>query len=92
MNDHTDGEEPRPPEELLDVEYITAEEWGYLKPRTRPLPPEHEQDSAECPNCGHPWNGGEDWDERHLHGGPSAGEDWKYQCPNCGFETFEVGT
>lgn len=58
----------------------------------KPLPPEHELDKAECHNCGEPWNDGDEWDVRHLHGGPSAGETWMYECPNCEHETFEVGT
>ena len=86
------NKEPRSAEELLAVEFITIDEVRALYPRTKPLPAEHKLDEAECHNCGHPWDGGDDWAERHLHGGPSAGEDWKYRCPNCGFETFECGT
>lgn len=85
-------DEPRPPEEILAVEYITVEELKQLHVRARPLPPEHEIGEAGCCNCGHPWNGGEEWDERKMPSGPSLGEDWKYTCPNCGFETFECGT
>lgn len=55
----------------------------------RPLPREGERDDAECPNCGHAWDD-EDWIEHHYHGGASAGESWKYECPNCERETFEV--
>ena len=83
--------EPRPVDELLAVEYVTVDELRSLHPRSRPLPEEHELDDAECHNCGESWNDGEEWDERHLHGGPSLGETWMYRCPNCGFETFEVG-
>jgi len=79
-------------DELLAVDYITVDELRQLRPRPKPLPADHELDDAECHNCGEPWDGGDDWDDRHLHGGPSLGETWKYQCPNCGFETFEVGT
>lgn len=75
----TDDEREQMIEDLAD--YVHAE----------PLPAEHELDDAECHNCGEDWNGGEDWNERHLHGGPAAGEDWKYQCPGCEHETFEVG-
>lgn len=85
------GDEPRPPEDLLAVDYVTVDELRNLHPRTKPLPGDHELDDAECHNCGEPWDD-ERWNERHLHGGPSAGETWKYRCPNCGFETFEVGT
>lgn len=59
--------------------------------RAKPLPPDHELDNADCHNCGEPWNGGEGWDERHISGGASLGEDWYYTCPGCGHETFEVG-
>lgn len=93
MNDDAhsvDGTE-RSADELLAVDYITVDELRKLRPRSKPLPAEHELDDAECHNCGEPWNDGDGWDERHLHGGPSLGEDWKYKCPNCGFETFEVG-
>lgn len=86
------GTEPRPPDQLLAVDYITAEELRRLHPQSRPLPLEHELDDAECHNCGEPWDGGDEWDDRRLPSGPSAGETWKYQCPNCGFETFETGT
>jgi Zn finger protein HypA/HybF involved in hydrogenase expression len=82
----------RSTDELLAVEYITADEYRKPLPRTKPLPLEHELPDAECHNCGEPWNDGDGWDERHLHGGASAGETWKYECPNCGFETFECGT
>lgn len=58
---------------------------------TRPLPADHELDEAECHNCGEPWDEDE-WDVRHLSGGPSIGETWKYKCPGCERETFEVGT
>jgi len=90
MSDDTDN--PRQLGELLAVDYITAEEHRNLVPRTQPLPPEHKLDDAECPNCGEPWDEGIAWDKRHFHGGASAGETWKYACPNCGFATFEVGT
>lgn len=63
---------------------------GYVG--AKPLPPEHRLDNAECHNCGEPWDGGDDWGERHIRGGASAGETWKYECPGCGHETFEVGT
>lgn len=88
MND----EDTRTPEEILDVDYITVDEYRLLRPRTKPLPSENELEDAECHNCGEPWNDGVEWDERHLHGGASLGEDWKYKCPNCGFETFQCGT
>lgn len=79
-------------EEILDVEYITIDEYRKLHPRSRPLPSPHESDGEiECHNCGEPWNEGHDWEERKLPSTPSLGEDWKYTCPNCGFETFEVG-
>lgn len=84
-------EKPRPTDEVLAVEYITVDEFRKLRPRSKPLPLEHELDEAECHNCGEAWDE-EKWEERHLHGGPSLGEDWKYTCPNCGFETFECGT
>lgn len=80
----------RSPDELLAVDYITVEELRRLHPGRRPLPPERED--PECHNCGQPWNGGEGWDERKMPSGPSIAEDWHYTCPNCGFETFEVGT
>jgi len=89
---HRDGTEQRTADELLAVDYLTVDELRRLRPHTRTLPPEHELDDAKCHNCGEPWNDGDGWDERHIHGGPSLGEDWKYSCPNCGFETFEVGT
>jgi len=60
----------------------------YVPTKSLPL----ETEDAECHNCGEPWNDGEDWDVRHLHGGPSAGETWLYECPGCERETFEVGT
>lgn len=88
----SDDVEQRPVDELLAVDYVTVDELRSLHPVAKPLPPEHELDDAECHNCGEAWNDGENWDERHLHGGPSAGETWKYRCPNCEFETFEVGT
>jgi len=78
--------------ELLAVEYITVDELRALHPGCRLLPLEHELDEAECHNCGEPWDGGDEWDEQHFHGGASIGESWKYQCPNCGFQTFECGT
>lgn len=60
---------------------------------SKPLPAEHDRDGAECHHCGEPWNGGEDWDERYVPGNPEMlGETWKYECPGCGHETFEVGT
>ena len=86
------SDKPRPTEAILAVDYITMDEYRQLCPRTKPLPAEHELDDAECHHCGEPWNDGEEWGERHLHGGPSAGETWRYECPNCGFETFEVAT
>jgi len=55
----------------------------------RPLPREGERDDAKCPNCGHPWDD-EKWTEHHYHGGASAGESWKYECLECGRQTFEV--
>jgi hypothetical protein len=85
-----DDTERRPVDELLAVDYITVDELRRLHPGTRPLPEPHE--NPECHNCGEPWGGGEDWDERKMVSGPSIGEDWHYKCPNCGFETFEVGT
>jgi hypothetical protein len=88
----TESGSVRSRDELLAVDYITADELRKLHVTAVPLPPEHEIEDAECHNCGEPWNGGEDWDESHYHGGASAGEDWKYTCPNCGFQTFEVGT
>jgi hypothetical protein len=84
--------EQRPVDELLDVDYITADEYRQLSPTSRPLPADHELDEAECHNCGEPWDDGSEWDKRHIHGGASLGETWTYECPNCGFETFEVGT
>lgn len=87
MTDH-----PRDPDDLLAVEFLTVEEYRQLHPGTRPLPLEHELDDAECHNCGHPWDGGDEWDEQRLPMGPSAGETWKYSCPDCGFATFECGT
>ena len=57
----------------------------------KPLPAEDQRDNSQCHNCGEPWNDGTNWDTRHLHGGPSLGETWKYECPSCGHETFEVG-
>ena len=87
--DH-DRQEPRSKDEILDVDYITIDELRKLHPRAKPLPPEHEIDDTECHNCGQPWN--DDWKERKIPNGPSLGEDWKYKCPNCGFETFECGT
>lgn len=78
----SDTDQPDPPtlDDVLPDDYV----W----PKPLPL----ETDDATCHNCGEPWNGGEEWDERHLHGGPSAGETWLYTCPGCGEETFEVGT
>jgi len=73
-----------------DIERFEEAFEGYVG--SRPLPLEHKLHDAECHNCGEPWDGGEQWDERHIHGGSSAGETWKYECPNCGHETFEVGT
>jgi 5-methylcytosine-specific restriction endonuclease McrA len=49
--------------------------------------PEHD---PKCPNCGHPFDSDE-WDVRHLSGGPSLGEDWYYSCPKCNNETLECG-
>lgn len=85
------GTDRRTADELLAVDHITVDEYRRLLPPTKPLPPDHELDDAECHNCGEPWNDGEEWDERHYHGGASAGEDWKYFCPNCGFGVYEVG-
>ena len=56
---------------------------------TRPLPPEHELDDAECHNCGEPWDR-ETWDVRHLDPPGSIMESWLFECPNCEEETFEV--
>lgn len=70
---------------------IPDDPWPDDYVQAKPLPPEHELDDAECHNCGEPWNDGEDWEETHYHGGPSAGEDWKYRCPGCGEQTFECG-
>lgn len=44
-----------------------------------------------CPNCGYEFDSDE-WDERHLHGGASLGENWVYTCPKCNQETCEIGT
>lgn len=83
--------EPRSADEILAVDYITVDELRSLHPRSKPLPLDHKLDEAECHNCGEPWD--EDkWKERKIPTGPSAGEDWKYRCPRCGFETFECGT
>ncbi len=58
-------------------------DWG---PVRRPL-----EDGEPCPECGYEFDH-EEWDVRHLHGGPSAGESWIYECPSCEQETAEVGT
>ena len=50
-----------------------------------------EEADEQCPKCGRDFDSDE-WDVRHLHGGPSIGEDWKYTCPNCDRETITVGT
>lgn len=55
----------------------------------KPLPDEDED--AECHHCGEPWPG-EDWGVRHISAPDTLGETWKYECPGCGYETFEVGT
>lgn len=81
-------EDARSSKEILDVEYITSDELRRLHPGSKPLPENNED--AECHNCGCNFN--DDWNERRMPSTPSAGETWKYQCPNCGFETFEVGT
>lgn len=47
------------------------------------------EDGEPCPECGYPF--GDDWDERHVHGGPSLGEDWIYECPGCEQETCVIG-
>jgi hypothetical protein len=86
MSDTSSGGTDRSDTPSLDDAY--PDDYVHAKP----LPLEHELDDAVCHNCGEPWNGGEGWDERHLSGGPSLGEDWMYTCPGCGEETFEVGT
>lgn len=58
-------------------------DWG---PTRRPL-----EDGDPCPECGHPFDSDE-WDVRHLHGGPSAGESWLYTCPGCEQETCVIDT
>lgn len=50
-----------------------------------------EETNGKCHICGEEFDA-EQWDERHISGGPSAGETWKYGCPNCLNETIEVGT
>lgn len=44
-----------------------------------------------CPECDYPYDSDE-WDCRHLHGGPALGESWLYTCPNCEQETCTIGT
>ena len=84
--------EPRSEDEILAVDYITIDEIRSLYPHTKPLPPEHELDDAECHNCGEPWDEDE-WDAWYSGKGIEMGEEiWAYQCPNCGFQTFECGT
>lgn len=46
---------------------------------------------GECHRCGYDFDADE-WEVRHLHGGASAGETWKYTCPECEKETVQVGT
>lgn len=48
-------------------------------------------DGDECHICGEEFDADE-WHERHVTGGASAGESWIYQCPNCEVETVDVGT
>lgn len=55
-------------------------------PTRRPL-----DEGDPCPECGYEFDSDE-WDCRHLHGGPSLGEDWIYTCPNCEQETCSIGT
>lgn len=50
-----------------------------------------EEAGEECPNCGYDFDADE-WDVRHLSGGPFIGEDWLYTCPECEKETIEIGT
>jgi len=52
-------------------------------------PPQY--NNNRCHNCDMPFVP-DQWEVRHLHGGASAGETWKYGCPNCLNETIEVGT
>lgn len=58
-------------------------DWG---PTRRPL-----EDGEPCPECGYLFDSDE-WDVRHVHGGPSLGEDWIYTCPGCEQETCVIGT
>lgn len=70
----------------LDDVYQPALRPGDYEPR-RDIP---EQD-PKCPNCGYAFDADE-WDERHVPGGFSLGEDWYYTCPKCNNETLGCGT
>lgn len=48
-------------------------------------------DGEPCPECGYEFDADE-WDDRHVHGGASLGEDWIFTCPNCEKETCVIGT
>lgn len=63
-----------------DIEDI---DWG---PPVRPP-----EDGDPCPACGYPFDSDE-LDVRHISGGPTLGEDWKYTCPGCDQETCSIGT
>lgn len=69
----------------LDDVYQPAFRPGDYEPRR--CIPEHD---PKCPNCGYAFESDE-WDVRHLHGGPSLGESWHYTCPRCNNETLECG-
>lgn len=58
-------------------------DWGPIR---KPL-----DDGDPCPECGYPFDADE-WDCRHLHGGPTLGETWNYTCPGCEQETCSIGT
>jgi len=86
---HRDGELP-PVRMGCNPEFLYAA--GERKRKMIHGPPRRPLDDGDpCPECGHPFDA-EEWDERHLCGGPSIGEDWLYTCPNCDQETCEVGT
>ena len=62
------------------MEYV---DWG---PTRRSL-----TEGEPCPECDYPFDSDE-WNVRHLTGGPSLGESWIYTCPECEQETCSVGT
>lgn len=63
---------------------------GDVLPDDYVTPRNPEECDEQCPGCGYDFDSDE-WNLRHIHGGPSLGEDWKYTCPSCDRETIEVG-